>query len=88
MKCNEDDTIGDLKKLVAAQTGRLRRLHWINFTKEFDSIFVAVVGLHCRHEAGENKDSKVVYSVQGSYHSCGLRNSRRHGIGTVLQLIN
>lgn len=21
MKCNEDDTIGDLKKLVAAQTG-------------------------------------------------------------------
>jgi hypothetical protein len=22
VKCNEDDTIGDLKKLVAAQTGR------------------------------------------------------------------
>ena len=23
VKCNEDDTIGDLKKLVAAQTGKL-----------------------------------------------------------------
>ncbi len=23
VKCNEDDTIGDLKKLIAAQTGRI-----------------------------------------------------------------
>lgn len=26
VKCNEDDTIGDLKKLVAAQTGKLMHL--------------------------------------------------------------
>ena len=25
VKCNEDDTVGDLKKLVAAQTGREER---------------------------------------------------------------
>ena len=24
VKCNEDDTIGDLKKLVAAQTGKIQ----------------------------------------------------------------
>ena len=30
VKCNEDDTIGDLKKLVAAQTGRLQHENNLN----------------------------------------------------------
>ncbi|XP_066329212.1 uncharacterized protein [Miscanthus floridulus] len=35
-KCNEDDTIGDLKKLVAAQTGtRPEKIHkWYNIYKD------------------------------------------------------
>ena len=38
VKCNEDDTIGDLKKLVAAQTGtrpeKLRIQKWYNIYKD------------------------------------------------------
>lgn len=30
VKCNEDDTIGDLKKLVAAQTGRFQHENNLN----------------------------------------------------------
>nr|POF22816.1 ubiquitin-like protein 5 [Quercus suber] len=37
VKCNEDDTIGDLKKLVAAQTGtradKIRIQKWYNIYK-------------------------------------------------------
>ncbi len=30
VKCNEDDTIGDLKKLIAAQTGtRPEKIRWV-----------------------------------------------------------
>jgi len=38
VKCNEDDTIGDLKKLVAAQTGtrpeKIRIQKWYNIYKD------------------------------------------------------
>ena len=38
VKCNEDDTIGDLKKLVTAQTGtrvdKIRIQKWSNIYKE------------------------------------------------------
>ncbi|KAL3348460.1 hypothetical protein AABB24_021893, partial [Solanum stoloniferum] len=38
VKCNEDDTIGDLKKLVAAQTGtradKIRIQKWYNVYKD------------------------------------------------------
>ena len=38
MKCNDDDTIGDLKKLVAAQTGtradKIRIQKWYNIYKD------------------------------------------------------
>ena len=30
IKCNEDDTIGDLKKLIAAQTGT----RWVNLDEK------------------------------------------------------
>lgn len=37
MKCNEDDTVGDLKKLVAAQTGtrpeKIRIQKWYTIYK-------------------------------------------------------
>lgn len=38
VKCNDDDTIGDLKKLVAAQTGtraeKIRIQKWYNIYKD------------------------------------------------------
>lgn len=38
VKCNEDDTVGDLKKLVAAQTGtrpeKIRIQKWYNIFKD------------------------------------------------------
>merc|ERR1711879_156658 len=38
VKCNEDDTVGDLKKLVAAQTGtkweKIRIQKWYNIYKD------------------------------------------------------
>ncbi|XP_026416497.1 ubiquitin-like protein 5 [Papaver somniferum] len=48
VKCNEDDTIGDLKKLVAAQTGtradKIRIQKWYNVYK--DHITLADYEIH------------------------------------------
>ncbi|CAI5971256.1 unnamed protein product [Closterium sp. NIES-65] len=48
VKCNEDDTIGDLKKLVAAQTGtrpeKIRIQKWYNIYK--DHITLADYEIH------------------------------------------
>ncbi|BBH05996.1 hypothetical protein Prudu_017541, partial [Prunus dulcis] len=41
VKCNEDDTIGDLKKLVAAQTGtrsdKIRIQKWYNVLRSYNN---------------------------------------------------
>ena len=48
VKCNEDDTVGDLKKLVAAQTGtrpeKIRIQTWYTFYK--DHITLADYEIH------------------------------------------
>ena len=36
IKCNEDDTIGDLKKLIAAQTGTRWTKDWFVSTESFE----------------------------------------------------
>ncbi|KAL0857072.1 hypothetical protein Bca101_062226 [Brassica carinata] len=39
-----------------------------------------------RYASGEDSDSEVVQHLQGSYHSQGLRDPRRHGSRALLQL--
>ena len=83
VKCNEDDTIGDLKKLLAAQ---------VSSSRSANHITALARGSHCtcfspdadRHAAGEDSDSEVVHDLQGPYHTRGLRDPRWDGARDVL----
>ena len=52
VKCNEDDTIGDLKKLVAAQTGtrpeKIRIQKWYTVYKDLITLEVCFAGRAAR----------------------------------------
>ncbi|CAL9089573.1 unnamed protein product [Musa textilis] len=58
VKCNEDDTIGDLKKLVAAQTGtradKIRIQKWYNVYKDHITLkdYEIHDGMGARYAAG------------------------------------
>jgi len=64
VKCSPEDTVGDLKKLIAAQTGtdpskiQLKKWYVLNV---YRVMIVAVVHRQVQ-----------VYNLQGSYHTIGL----------------
>lgn len=46
VKCNEDDTIGDLKKLIAAQTGtRPEKIRYLKHQNQFDFAYLSLFNL-------------------------------------------
>lgn len=63
VKCNEDDTIGDLKKLAAAQV-RTKHSGWMAFQDSTVSIASFTAG----NTLGKAEDSKMVHRLQGSYY--------------------
>ena len=54
VKCNMDDTIGDLKKLIAAQTGtraeKIRLQKWYNIYKDHITLEVCALA-HTKRDA-------------------------------------
>ncbi len=75
--CSEDDTIGDLKKLVAAQTGtrpeKIRIQKWYNVYK--DHITLADYEIHdgmgARQRLNQRSASAVFLPSRGPANSCG-----------------
>jgi hypothetical protein len=53
VKCNEDDTIGDLKKLIAAQTG----------TRLDCSTFTSTSSANSWFQMGQNCVEEMVYNI-------------------------
>jgi hypothetical protein len=93
VKCNADDTVGDLKKLIAAHIGLSHtrhsnaspclppRLLTISFPP-----FAASSSPVCRHKAGEDPPPKVVHCLQGPHNLGRLRDTRLDEPRDVLQL--
>lgn len=57
VKCEPDDTVGDLKKLVAAQTGtraeKIRLQKWNTIYKDHITLeYVMMCALHCAASCG------------------------------------
>ncbi len=61
VKCNADDTIGDLKKLIAAQTGtraeKIRLQKWYNIYKDHITLEVCSPCASFAHENIRKKDT-------------------------------
>ncbi|TRY53458.1 Uncharacterized protein CTYZ_00003672 [Cryptosporidium tyzzeri] len=74
VKCNPDDTIGDLKKLVAEVTGEF------NWLLQNDSAYIFFMW----YKMGQNKNSEMVQCLQRSYYFGRLRNQGWNGSGTLL----
>lgn len=93
VKCNADDTVGDLKKLIAAHIGLSPTRHsnaspclpprqlTISFPPFSASSFPV-----CRHKAGEDPPPKVVHCLQGPHYLGRLRDTRLDEPRDVLQL--
>ena len=78
IKCNEDDTIGDLKKLIAAQTGT----RWSNiglFQWKFCNILF---------EVGQDRAEEMVHNLQRPHCIRGLWDPWRDEFGIVLSMID
>ena len=67
VKCNPDDTIEDLKKLIAAQSLGKRKVR-----KRSPQVWYSM---------GEDPHPKVVQRVQGPHHLGRLRDQRWYGLG-------
>ena len=93
VKCNPDDTVGDLKKLLAAQATR-RRPPPSGLTSPERAAHLPVEhppstshpGPADGHAAREAAHPKVVHGVQGPHQLGRLRDPRRHGPRALLQL--
>lgn len=93
VKCNPDDTVGDLKKLLAAQA-TLRRPPPSGLTSPERAAHLPVEhppstshpGPADGHAAREAAHPKVVHGVQGPHQLGRLRDPRRHGPRALLQL--
>jgi ubiquitin-like protein 5 len=80
VKCNEDDTIGDLKKLIAAHIGtrpekiKLQKWYTVFKVRACTSHYFAVVYAFLRA------------FIAGPHHPRRLRDTRWYGLRDVLQL--
>ena len=97
VKCNPDDTVGDLKKLAAAQLGtrpdKIRIQKWYTGALRY---LRALSSFHCSSEcnlkcfAQYSQEIGMRFlcprSVQGPHYLAGLRNPRRHGPRIILPL--
>ena len=70
VKCNEDDTIGDLKKLIAAQTGtkaeKIVLKKWYNIFK--DQITLADYEIHEEWTWNSTTNKTNPYRMTNQYH--------------------
>lgn len=91
VKCNEDDTIGDLKKLVAAQTGtrpeKIRIQKWYNVYKDHITLEVGNEPvMSILSPCVPNSSLNAPSNTDSIFCFAGLRDSRRHGSRALLQL--
>lgn len=91
VKCNEDDTIGDLKKLIAAQVGtrpeKIRIQKWYTIYK-----VKASLGLSCMRPVrgrakclGGSSESSFVLSRCGCPEGGGMKQVQQEWIGRIVQ---
>jgi hypothetical protein len=74
VKCSSEDTVGDLKKLIAAQTGTDYRKIQLKKWCVCRPLYLELV-----------INSEQVYHLQGPHHLGRLRDQRRHEPGDVLR---
>lgn len=85
VKCNEDDTVGDLKKLVAAQIGAFKTcssragsepIPPLTAVRRPPSSPPQKPQRPNRHAPGEDPHPEVVHHLQGPHHAGRLRDPR------------
>ena len=79
VKCSPDDTVGDLKKLIAAQTGtdasKIQLKKWC-VPPAWPGALRSVASPSHGSDLGTESSIVQVYNLQGPHHAWGLRDQR------------